>query len=62
MTRVVRLAFLSPALVEAILAGRQGAMIDGKALTGTDAIPIDWAQQRALFLTGSETLVSAVVR
>jgi DNA invertase Pin-like site-specific DNA recombinase len=55
MTRVVRLAFLAPELVDAILAGRQGAMIDGKALTGTDAIPMDWIQQRALFLTGSQT-------
>lgn len=54
MTRVVRLAFLSPELVEAILAGRQGAMIDGKALTGTDAIPIAWVQQRALLHTGSQ--------
>jgi hypothetical protein len=52
MTRVVRLAFLSPDLVEQILAGRQDAKIDGKSLTGTDAIATDWAEQRALLRAG----------
>ena len=46
MTRIVRLAFLAPDTVEAILAGRQGAMIDGKRLAEGE-IAIDWKMQLA---------------
>ena len=45
LTRVVRLAFLSPVVVEAILAGATKASVDGEMLTATGAISPDWAQQ-----------------
>ena len=44
MTRIVRLAFLSPDLVEAILAGKQRALIDGKRLA-EGGVAIDWKEQ-----------------
>lgn len=50
MTRVVRLAFLAPEVVEAILAGRTRAGVDAKALLATGAVPADWARQRALLV------------
>lgn len=46
MTRVVRLAFLSPQLVEAILAGRQPLDLDAKALTLDRIIEPSWQRQR----------------
>ncbi|WP_394728891.1 recombinase family protein [Altererythrobacter sp. GH1-8] len=45
ITRVVRLAFLSPQLVEAILAGKAPAALDGKALLATGAIAPSWDEQ-----------------
>jgi DNA invertase Pin-like site-specific DNA recombinase len=53
VSRVVRLAFLAPDVVEAILAGRQLAAIDGRALKATDAIPVSWAEQRRRLLPRS---------
>ena len=50
MTRIVRLAFLAPDTVEAILAGRQAATIDGKRLAEGE-IAIDWKMQSLLFGT-----------
>ncbi len=50
VSRVVRLAFLAPDVVEAMLAGRQLAAIDGRALTATGAIPLPWAEQRRRLL------------
>ncbi|MES2288149.1 MAG: recombinase family protein [Pseudomonadota bacterium] len=50
VSRVVRLTFLAPEVVEAILAGRQLASIDGRALKATDAIPMSWLDQRTRFL------------
>ena len=49
VTRVVRLAFLSPYTVEAVLAGRQLAAINGQSLTAPDAIPMNWVEQQAVF-------------
>lgn len=49
VTRVVRAAFLAPAVVDAILAGRQRLGINVRALLQPDAIPDDWARQAALF-------------
>lgn len=46
MTRVIRLAFLDPAIVTRIVEGKTPAGIDTKRLTQTDAIPIGWANQR----------------
>jgi hypothetical protein len=50
ITRVVRLAFLSPAVVTAILAGRQRAGVSGKAMIATGAIDPAWAAQSRAFL------------
>jgi DNA invertase Pin-like site-specific DNA recombinase len=52
VTRVTRLAFLSPAVVEAILSGSQSAAVSGGNLKAPDAIPIDWAEQRTTFQSG----------
>lgn len=45
VARVVRLAFLAPAFVDAILDGRQRALIYGTALTAPEAIPACWKEQ-----------------
>ena len=49
-TRVVRLAFLAPAVTEAILAGRQRAGVTAASLTLERIIPADWQAQKAAFL------------
>lgn len=51
-TRVVRLAFLAPSVVEAILAGTQRASVNGGVLIAPNAIPACWAQQREVFQSG----------
>jgi hypothetical protein len=45
MTRVLRLAFLAPAVVEAIMAGKTLPSVDAAALTVTDAVPASWVEQ-----------------
>jgi hypothetical protein len=50
VTRVVRLAFLAPAVVEAILAGAILPQADSAALTATDAISPVWVEQRIALL------------
>lgn len=50
MIRVVRLAFLSRDVVEAILDGRQHGALDAAGLKETDAIPICWQAQAKSFL------------
>ncbi len=50
VTRVLRLAFLAPAVVEAILAGNIRAGVDGATLTATGAVPALWAAQVAAVL------------
>jgi len=50
VTRVLRLAFLAPEVVDAILSGRQRAGIDGLALMGSGAIDPAWAAQRKTFM------------
>ncbi len=50
LTRVVRLAFLAPAVTEAILAGRQRAGVTAASLTLGDGVPADWHAQRAMLL------------
>lgn len=42
MTRVVRLAFLSPPIVDALLAGKQPAAIEGRSLLAPGAVALDW--------------------
>ena len=50
VSRLIRLAFLAPEMVERIVAGRQPPELNAQALrTGRFDIPVDWAvQKRAL--------------
>jgi DNA invertase Pin-like site-specific DNA recombinase len=50
LTRVVRLAFLSPAVTQAILAGRQRTEVTVASLTLKGEIPADWRVQEAAML------------
>jgi site-specific DNA recombinase len=50
MTRVVRLAFLAPVVVEAIVAGKAKAGIGGASLTATEAIAAAWNEQKHILL------------
>jgi hypothetical protein len=56
VTRVLRLAFLAPAVVEAILAGTIRTGVDGAALTATGAVPGLWAEQVRTLLPGSRAV------
>lgn len=47
-SRLVRLNFLAPSIVEAILAGTQPAAINATSLRTVD-LPIDWNAQRTMF-------------
>jgi len=48
VSRIVRLNFLAPAIVEAILAGTQPASVSATSLR-TANLPIDWEEQIAMF-------------
>ena len=48
VSRLVRLNFLAPAIVEAILTGTQSASVSATSLR-TANLPIDWNEQIALF-------------
>ena len=50
ITRVVRLAFLAPTVIDRILSGGQLASVDGGSLTATAAIPFDWSEQHRALL------------
>jgi site-specific DNA recombinase len=50
MTWVVRLAFLAPTVVEAVLAGGTKAGIDGKSLLARGSVPILWEEQVSTLL------------
>ncbi len=52
VTRVVRLAFLAPRVIEAIMSGRLKTGIDGNALMKSQVISSDWAEQETLLLAG----------
>jgi hypothetical protein len=52
VVRVLRLALLAPAVVEAALDGTLKAGVDGTALLQTDAIPLDWNEQAKQFVAG----------
>jgi DNA invertase Pin-like site-specific DNA recombinase len=52
VARIIRLTFLSPNVVEAILAGSQRAAVNGGTLTAPDAIPMSWVEQQAIFHSG----------
>jgi hypothetical protein len=46
-TRLVRLAFLAPDIVTAILAGKQPAGLTANKLMADTRLPLDWRDQRA---------------
>jgi site-specific DNA recombinase len=46
-TRLVRLAFLAPDIVAAILAGKQPAGLTANKLMADTRLPLDWQEQRA---------------
>jgi DNA invertase Pin-like site-specific DNA recombinase len=52
VTRVLRLAVLSPQIVQAIIDCRQPVWMDSGALCAPDAIGPDWEQQKARLLLG----------
>jgi len=52
LTRVVRLAFLAPDVIEAILFGSTRSEVDGFALLQADSVPSQWMAQRARYLPG----------
>ena len=45
--RLLRLAFLAPVIVEAVVAGRQPAELTAQRLLTRTALPLDWAAQKA---------------
>ncbi len=47
LTRVLRLAFLDPWMIEQIIAGRQPANLDARKLTLSGELPMRWNHQRA---------------
>ncbi len=49
LSRVVRLAFLSPTLVEHILDGTGSAALLGSDLVRTGAVPLSWSEQGRLY-------------
>ena len=46
VSRVVRLNFLAPEIVEAILAGTQPAALDAKTMLGLHDLPLSWSEQK----------------
>ncbi|MDB5575512.1 MAG: resolvase [Bradyrhizobium sp.] len=53
VTRVLRLAFLAPAVVDGILAGKVRAGVDAAALVATNSVSLRWVYQGRDFLPGS---------
>jgi hypothetical protein len=50
VSRVLRLAFLSPPVIDAILDGKQRASVDGTMMLRHDAIAREWDLQEKRFL------------
>ncbi len=48
VARLMPLAFLAPAIVEAILTGTQPINLTSEKLTKHTELPLDWADQKAL--------------
>ena len=48
--RLLRLSYLSPRIVGAILDGNQPAQLTGRFLQNVDGLPLSWAEQDALLL------------
>ena len=45
-SRVIRLNFLAPDIVEAIIAGTQPVQLDAKTLLGMHEMPLGWTEQK----------------
>jgi site-specific DNA recombinase len=54
MTRVLRLAFLSPEMIEAILAGRVKAGVSARTFLEARAVMPNWMEQRQRYVTGGD--------
>jgi site-specific DNA recombinase len=52
VTRILRLAFLSPDVVKSIMAGSQPGWLDSGSLCNSNSIAPDWDQQKHNFLMG----------
>lgn len=52
VTRILRLAFLSPDVVKSIMIGRHPAWMDSGSLCSKDSISLDWDQQNHNLLLG----------
>ena len=52
VTRILRLAFLSPDVVKSIMVGRQPAWLDSGSLCSRGSISLDWDEQKQNFLLG----------
>jgi site-specific DNA recombinase len=50
VTRVLRLAFLSPRVVEAVLGGKQHSRLSAAIVRSSVELPAAWADQEAMFL------------
>jgi site-specific DNA recombinase len=50
VSRVIRLRFLSPRIVEQVLAGEQSSNIDARTLLGLKSLPLDWDDQERMLL------------
>lgn len=53
ITRTVRIAFLSPEVVDAILAGKQHGALDAAQLRLSRDIPVRWDEQATRFLSAT---------
>ena len=49
VSRIIRLVFLAPDIITAIMTGRQPAWLTAKRLTDGRTIPLRWADQRVEF-------------
>ncbi len=52
VTRILRLAFLSPDVLKSIMTGKQPVWVDVGALSTGTAISLDWDQQKRVLLLG----------
>ena len=50
VSRVIRLRFLSPRIVEQVLAGEQSSDLDARTLLGLKSLPISWNDQEHMLL------------
>lgn len=49
--RLLRLSYLSPSIIRAIVGGRQSANLSGPRLQHLDGLPLSWTEQEALLLS-----------